>query len=75
MVLIPGHIVLFDINNAEHGHQYFSKSISLTDAYVCTGMICASRYPELFNYNPSPRRYQDGLETEDPDLVTTFIIQ
>jgi hypothetical protein len=75
MVLIPGHVVLFQIANTRHGHHHFSNSLNLTDAYVFTGLLGACHFPELFDFNPAPRRYQDGLETDDPDFTTTFIIR
>lgn len=75
MVLIPGHIVLYHITNTPYGLQHASQTLNLTAAFVYTGVLAAAHLPTLFDPNPAPRRYQDGLETDDPDLATTFVIQ
>jgi hypothetical protein len=58
-------------------HQVRRTKISLVDAYVCSGYIAAIGLPNG-QYDPNartiPRRYQDGLETEDPEEDTIFMI-
>lgn len=75
MVLIPGHLVLFDITNSVYGLQHASKTVNLAGAYIYSGVLAAMDFPILFNPQPVPRRYQDGLETDDSDLATTIIIR
>ena len=53
------------------------KTINLIDAYICSGYFAAQALPEgQFNPDAPPlaRRYQDGLETEDPEEDTLFMI-
>lgn len=53
------------------------RSISLLDAYVCSGYFAALALPRD-QYNPDastiPRRYQDGLEADDPEEDTLFVV-
>jgi hypothetical protein len=53
------------------------KTINLIDSYICSGFFAAQVLPEgQFNPDlpPVARRYQDGLETEDPEEDTLFMI-
>ncbi|KAF8318969.1 hypothetical protein DL93DRAFT_2028153, partial [Clavulina sp. PMI_390] len=75
LVLIPGHVVLFHITKTPYGLQQMTKSINLAAAFVCSGVLAAMQLPYLFDSHPAPRRYQDGLETNDSDLDTTIIIR
>ncbi|KAF7314273.1 hypothetical protein MKEN_00899900 [Mycena kentingensis (nom. inval.)] len=77
LFLLPGHLVQFRISPKSSLHLAVNKKISLADAYVCSGFIAASSLPNG-QYNaddaPLPRRYHDGLETDDPDEDTMFIL-
>lgn len=47
------------------------------DAYVCSGYLAAIALPKgqyKANVNPDPRRYQDGLETGDPEEEMLFML-
>lgn len=76
LILVSGHLVEFHITSTS---QYFKrgKIIRLLDAYVCSGYFAAQRLPEG-QYDPdSPplaRRYQDGLESDDRDEDTLFMV-
>ena len=76
LILLSGHLVEFHITSPS---QYFRRGriIHLLDAYVCSGYFAAQRLPEG-QYNPdSPplaRRYQDGLESDDRDEDTLFMV-
>jgi hypothetical protein len=52
------------------------RNINLADAYVSSGYFAALTLPDG-QYTPDaalPRRYQDGLETDDPDEDTLFML-
>jgi len=49
----------------------------LVDAYICSGFFAAQMLPKgqySPNAAPAPRRYQDGLETDDRDEDMLFIV-
>ena len=53
------------------------KIIDLLDAYLCSGYFAAQYLPEgQYDANAPPvaRRYQDGLETDDGEEDTLFIV-
>ena len=76
LILLSGHLVEFRITNTSLYHRR-GKIIHLLDAYVCSGYLAAQHLPEG-QYNPDspplPRRYQDGLESDDRDEDTLFMI-
>ncbi|KAI0345763.1 hypothetical protein BDW22DRAFT_1324984 [Trametopsis cervina] len=76
LVLVAGHLVEFNIPRAGVS-LHRQRVIHLLDAYVCSGYLAALRLPEG-QYNPDapplPRRYQDGLESNDLDEDTLFIV-
>ncbi|KDQ62280.1 hypothetical protein JAAARDRAFT_454727 [Jaapia argillacea MUCL 33604] len=78
LILISGHIVQFHIGpRASLHHRRKKRTISLQDAYVCSGYFAAKSLPQgEFNPEAAPvaRRYQDGLEAEDMEEDTLFII-
>jgi len=74
MILIPGHVVLFHVTATKSGYHHHSRTVNLVDSYIYSGALIASHLPTLFD-TTAPRRYQDGLETNDSDLDTTFIIR
>ncbi|KAF7299192.1 hypothetical protein MIND_00867900 [Mycena indigotica] len=77
LFLLPGHLVQFHIESQSSLHLAMHKQINLADAYVCSGFLAALSLPNgQYNANspPLPRRYQDGLETDDSDEATLFMI-
>ena len=77
LVLVSGHLVQYRVTTQHTLFHRRNKAISLLDAYVCSGYLAARYLPEG-QYNPDAppvaRKYQDGLETEDSEENTLFII-
>lgn len=58
-------------------HYHKHKSINLIDAYVCSGYFAAQTLPSGQFKPDTPamaRRYADGLETNDPEEDTLFML-
>lgn len=58
-------------------HHRRGKSINLLDSYVCSGYFAAQYLPAgQYDANATPvaRRYGDGLETDDSEEDTMFIV-
>lgn len=76
LVLLSGHLVEFNITKASLYHRR-GNDIYLLDAYVCSGYFAAQHLPEG-QYDPDApplaRRYQDGLESDDRDEDTLFMV-
>lgn len=53
------------------------KTVNLIDAYVCSGYFAAQTLPDG-QFKPdmpaTARRYADGLETDDPEEDTLFML-
>jgi hypothetical protein len=75
MVLIAGHLVLFHITRTPYALQRISRAINLSAAFIYSGLLAAQHLPALFHPQALPRRYHDGLETDDSDLTTTLVIR
>lgn len=77
LVLVSGHLVQYRVTTKHTLFHRRDKAISLLDAYVCSGYLAARYLPEG-QYNPDAppvaRKYQDGLETEDREEDTLFMI-
>ncbi|KAG8826289.1 hypothetical protein FRC19_009348 [Serendipita sp. 401] len=79
-VLVAGHLIRFRLASsrahsprAMHSH---AKSINLLDAFVTSGHFAALELDEgNGGFEPVPRRFQDGLETDDRDIDTLIIIR
>ncbi|KAH7921911.1 hypothetical protein BV22DRAFT_1197834 [Leucogyrophana mollusca] len=77
LFLVSGHLVQYHVSPKSTLHRRRAKEISLLDAYVCSGYLAALglRGGEYDPDSPSvPRRYQDGLEADDPEEDMLFII-
>ena len=76
LVLVSGHLVEYNIMGTSLHHRRRGV-VHLLDAYVCSGYLAAQRLPEG-QYRPDdpplPRRYQDGLESDDLEEDTLFMI-
>jgi hypothetical protein len=77
LFLVSGQLVQYHVNPKYSLHERQSKVINLLDAYVCSGYFAARVLPKgQYNPNapPTARRYQDGLETDDPEDDTIFTV-
>jgi len=77
LVLVNGHLVQFRIKPTMSLHYHKRKSINLIDAYVCSGYFAAQTLPSGQFKPDAPavaRRYADGLETDDPEEDTLFML-
>lgn len=77
LVLISGHLVQFHITGRTSLHHRKDRVLDLLDAYVCSGYLAAQHLPEgQYDANAAPvaRRYQDGLETDDGEEDTLFVL-
>ena len=77
LFLTSSHLVQYLITPKSSLHHRQSKKINLLDAYVTSGYFAALTLPQG-QYNASaanvPRRYQDGLEADDPEEDMLFMI-
>lgn len=75
-VLTHGHIVQYHLKASKTAHYHRSRTINLLDAYVYSGQLALSSisHSSEFNAQAVPKRYQDGLETEDLEEDVTFVI-
>ena len=75
--LVSGQLIQYHITPKSLLHTRQFKTINLLDAYVCSGYFAAQTLPKG-QYRPNtpaaPRRYQDGLETDDPEEDTLFTV-
>ena len=77
LFLVSGSLVEFHITPQDMIHKQESKVINLLDAYICSGYFAARALPKgQYNPNarPTPRRYVDGLETDDQEEDTLFTV-
>jgi hypothetical protein len=74
---VAGHLVHFRINGHSSIYPAMRKKINLLDAYVCSGYLATQCLPKgqyQPNEEPAPRRYQDGLETNDREEDMLFVV-
>ncbi|KAF8746548.1 Pleckstrin homology domain, partial [Rhizoctonia solani] len=67
-VLTGGHLVLFHITPNVTSYHRHSRTVNLADAYVYSGQIAMRSLPRAAGVDSRqkiPRRYQDGLESDD----------
>lgn len=77
MALVSGHLVRFSIKPGQSMHMGSAKRLNLLDAYVISGYYAAMNLPSgQFKANApvAPRRYVDGLETDDRDEDMLFML-
>lgn len=77
MLLVAGHLVCFRIDGQTTVYPSMRKKINLLEAYVCSGYFAAQTLPRgqySPNAPPAPRRYGDGLETDDREEDMLFMI-
>ncbi|KAG6877753.1 hypothetical protein C0993_004256 [Termitomyces sp. T159_Od127] len=77
LFLSAGHLIQFRIKPNSSLHHTMHRKTSLSDAYVCSGYLAAIALPKgqyQANVSPDPRRYQDGLETADPEEEMLFML-
>ncbi|KAG9315912.1 hypothetical protein JVU11DRAFT_3562 [Chiua virens] len=77
LFLLPGRLIQFSVSPTSTLHHRHSKEIGLLDAYVCSGYFAALALRNS-EYNPEtpnlPRRYGDGLETDEREEDELFVI-
>ncbi|KAF5338894.1 hypothetical protein D9611_008762 [Ephemerocybe angulata] len=77
VALVAGHLVRFRIKPNSAMHMGGAKKINLLDAYVISGYFAAMNLPSgqfKANAPSAPRRYLDGLETDDRDEDMLFML-
>ncbi|KAF8443073.1 Pleckstrin homology domain-containing protein [Boletus edulis BED1] len=77
LFLVPGRLIRFNFSPTSTLHHRNSKDIGLLDAYVCSGYFAALalRPNEYSPESPNlPRRYHDGLETDEREEDKLFVI-
>ncbi|THH30666.1 hypothetical protein EUX98_g3541 [Antrodiella citrinella] len=75
-VLVSGHIVQYRISRTSALQRRY-KTIHLLDAYACSGYLAAQHLPDgQFDPDSPPlaRRYQDGLESDECEDDTLFVL-
>lgn len=76
LILVSGHLVEYGITSTSL-HYRRRGVVHLLDAYVYSGYLAAQHLPEG-QYNadnpPLPRRYQDGLESDELEEDTLFMV-
>lgn len=77
LFLVPGRLIKYDVSPTSTLHHRNSKEIGLLDAYVCSGYFAALAL-QPSEYSPEwpnlPRRYHDGLETDEREEDKLFVI-
>ncbi|KAI0304331.1 Pleckstrin homology domain-containing protein [Multifurca ochricompacta] len=77
LLLVAGKLVQFHIKPKSVHFQRRGNLVPLLDGYVLSGVIAAQALPKG-QYNPNnpvtPRRYADGLESDDSEENTIFIV-
>ena len=77
LILVNGHLIQFQIKPTASLYYQKRKTINLIDAYVCSGYFAAQALP-AGQFRPdmpaTARRYADGLETDDPEEDTLFML-
>ncbi len=77
LFLVTGQLVRFHIRPQSTHYRRQGKVISLLDAYILSGVLAARALPKG-QYNPNnpitPRRYADGLESDDTEENMLFVV-
>ncbi len=77
LFLVTGQLVQFHIKPKSTHYRRREKAVSLFDAYVVSGVLAAQALPKG-QYNPNnpitPRRYADGLESNDTEENMLFMV-
>jgi hypothetical protein len=77
LFLVAGQLVQFHIKPKSTHYRRQGKAVSLLDAYVVSGVLAAQVLPQG-QYNPNnpitPRRYADGLESDDTEENMLFMV-
>ena len=75
MALVPGHAVLFSMTTTQSCFHQRSRTINLADSHVYSGLLADSDLALTIDDVVTPRRYQDGFESNDDEVDTTLIIR
>ncbi|VDC02434.1 unnamed protein product [Peniophora sp. CBMAI 1063] len=77
LFIVSGHLVQFNIRSQSAFHPRRNETISLLDAYAVSGLFAAQSLPSgQFKPNApiTARRYRDGLEAEEREEDTLFML-
>ncbi|KAH7102551.1 Pleckstrin homology domain-containing protein [Auriculariales sp. MPI-PUGE-AT-0066] len=75
LVLVSGHLVEYRIDPRHSDHHHRGDTFNLLDTYVCSGIFATQALPRReYLVEVAPKRYQDGLEAEDSEEDTTFLL-
>jgi len=77
LILADGHLMQFRVLPHSALNLSTHKKTSLLDAYVCSGYLAAMSLPRGqydATADSAARRYHDGLEADDPEEDTLFIV-
>lgn len=77
LFIVAGHLIQYHMKTNSVHHRRRGKGINLLDAYIASGVFAAQSLPRgqyKPNTPPMARRYQDGLESADPDEDTLFVV-
>lgn len=77
LFLVPGRLIKYNVSPTSNLHHRNAKEIGLLDAYVASGYFAALalRPGEYSPESPNPpRRYLDGLETDEREEDELFAI-
>ncbi|KAI0070145.1 hypothetical protein K474DRAFT_1687553 [Panus rudis PR-1116 ss-1] len=77
LVLVSGHLVQFHVTGKPAMHHRRHLTVNLLDAYIVSGYFAAQHLPSG-QYNPDnpplARRYRDGLESDENEEDTLFML-
>lgn len=77
LVLVSGHLIQFQVTGRSSLHHRKHRVVNLLDAYVVSGFFAAQHLP-IGQYHPDnpplARRYRDGLESDENEEDTLFMI-
>jgi len=77
LFIADGHLVQYHISGLKTYHKRRKEVINLIDAYAISGLLAVHMLPSgeyQPNAPPTARRYRDGLESDDRDEDTIFIV-
>jgi len=77
LFLVSGQLVQYYVKPKSMHYPRRERSVSLLDAYIMSGVFAAQALPQG-QYNPNnpvtPRRYADGLESDDTEENMLFVV-
>ncbi|THH16545.1 hypothetical protein EW146_g4095 [Bondarzewia mesenterica] len=77
LFIVSGHLIQYHMKADSVHHRRQGRAINLLDAYTASGVFAAQSLPSgqyRANGPPMARRYQDGLENDDAEEDTLFVL-